>query len=206
MDDIPRIPIYQGEKRKAVLVGAVYGSSGGKWSSNGTGIYYDKGYVSIGGRSFDSPITVINPDGITSTRIADLMYFKTHVSGAVFRVFKGRGSFDSPLRVRSNDTLGGLNAFGYYAADNTSTATQDESATGQFLFRATEDRTSTAKGTFFTIALVPTGATVLSTLLTLFNDGTNTILRIPNLPTSSAGLSTGDIWVDTTAGNVLKVV
>jgi hypothetical protein len=31
-------------------------------------------------------------------------------------------------------------------------------------------------------------------------------LRLSQLPTSSAGLRTGEVWVDTAAGNVLKVV
>ena len=31
-------------------------------------------------------------------------------------------------------------------------------------------------------------------------------LNISNLPTSTVGLKSGDIWVDTGAGNVLKVV
>ena len=33
-----------------------------------------------------------------------------------------------------------------------------------------------------------------------------TTLNLSNLPTSSAGLRAGDIWVDTGAGNVLKRV
>lgn len=33
-----------------------------------------------------------------------------------------------------------------------------------------------------------------------------TVFRLPNLPTSSAGLTTGDLWVDTSAGNVVKWV
>lgn len=31
-------------------------------------------------------------------------------------------------------------------------------------------------------------------------------LRLSNLPTSAAGLAPGDVWRDTGAGNVLKVV
>ena len=31
-------------------------------------------------------------------------------------------------------------------------------------------------------------------------------INFRNAPTSAAGLSPGDVWVDTTAGNVLKVV
>jgi hypothetical protein len=31
-------------------------------------------------------------------------------------------------------------------------------------------------------------------------------VQMPNLPISPAGLSTGDIWIDTGAGNVLKIV
>lgn len=33
-----------------------------------------------------------------------------------------------------------------------------------------------------------------------------TTLNLSNLPTSATGLSPGDVWVDTSAGNVLKVV
>jgi hypothetical protein len=37
-------------------------------------------------------------------------------------------------------------------------------------------------------------------------DIVGTTLRVTDFPTSSVGLPLGSVWVDTTAGNVLKVV
>jgi len=37
----------------------------------------------------------------------------------------------------------------------------------------------------------------------MYVDGT---IKFKNLPTSTSGLTAGDIWVDTSAGNVLKMV
>ncbi|WP_298752982.1 hypothetical protein [uncultured Arcobacter sp.] len=86
-------------------------------------------------------------------------YFRNHLAGGALRMHKGRGTAAAPLRAQAEDTLGGLNAFGYYASSDVATASKSTGAQGQFLFKAAEDFTSTSKETYFKIALTPSGFT-----------------------------------------------
>jgi len=97
-----------------------------------------------------------------TTNGISLKYFVNGSSGGNWRTYKGRGTGADPRRVRSGDVLTGFNGFGYYAADDSSTATAPSSANAQFQFATTEAFTSTGQGTYFNMKLTPTGSTTLT--------------------------------------------
>ncbi len=183
-------------------MGVSMGGSGGKWSSNVNGIHYTAGKVGIGIDLPDQPLEVYSTE---LGYMCSFRYFVNHASGAVLRMYKARGTIAAPRRAKSGDTLGGFNIFGYEAVDD---ATDAVSGTVGFQFqaKATETYTSTTKGSSFILNLTPTGTVGVVLRLLIYNDGTLTHFNIPGLPTSAVGLNTGDIWVDTAAGNVLKIV
>ena len=160
------------------------------------------GRLGVGTTTPSQPIEVISQ---TIGYMAAFRAMFNHTSGAILRVYKSRGTYASPLRTRNGDTLGGQNAFGYYAADDSSAATTG-SVSAQFYFKATEAHTSTAQGASFTLNLVSVGSTSLTQAMLIYHDGTYFHFNLSALPTSSTGLAAGDIWVDTAAGNVLKRV
>lgn len=119
--------------------------------------------------------------------------FASSNSGAVMRVYKGRGTYATPLRTRSGDTLGGVNAFGYYAADDSTTATVG-TVGGQFLFITQEAWTSTGQGTLFRVGTTPTGSTTMATAL--FITGEKNLLLGAGATVVSRGTTVGTNHLD----------
>ena len=127
--------------------------------------------------------------------------YANNTVGAATRLRKARGTVAAPRRAKSGDTLGGVNAFGALAADDSTDATFSTSS-GLFRFIAAEDFTSTARGTKFILSITPTGTTSAAQGFEVNGDGNIGIpnatstskLNITGLPTSSAGLATGDVW------------
>jgi len=176
------------------------------WAANANGIHYTDGYVGIGTNAPDQPLTVFSQD---LGYMAAFRYFRDHSSGAVLRMYKARGTAAAPRRARSSDVIGGFNIFGYEAVDDATDAVNG-AVSFQFQAGATEAYTSTTKGSSFKINLCPTGSATPANRLYIYNDGTLTHFNIPGLPTGAGaapgGLVAGDLWVDTSAGNTLKVV
>lgn len=141
---------------------------------------------------------------VTTGDVAQFIYYST-TSGANLKMIKYRGTPAAPRRARSGDVICGVNALGTYAADDSTDAALT-TAKGQFQFKATEAWTSTGQGSFFILKITPTGSATIGDVLTVSNDGTYLHFNITGLPTAATGLSAGDIWCDTSAGNVIKMV
>ncbi len=185
-------------------MGVSMGGSGGKWSSNVNGIHYTAGYVGIG---TDLPTQPLEIYSNSAAYTFGGRVFANSAAGFNVRTFKARGTISIPLRARANDVITGYNGFPYYAVDDVTTAIVNATqANAQFQFKCTEAATATGRGTSFNLNLTPIGATIVQTELLVYHDGTVLHFNLANLPTSAVGLNAGDIWVDTAAGNVLKIV
>lgn len=111
---------------------------------------------------------------LVTTEAANGISLKYHVNGTTggnWRTYKSRGTAATPLRTKSGDVLTGFNGFGYYAANDVTTATAASGANAQFQFSASQDHTSTTMGTAFNLRVTPNGSTSLSTRLTILNNG-----------------------------------
>jgi len=172
------------------------------WKKVAAGISYAQGFVGIGVDAPTQPLEVVSA---TSGYMAAFRAIFAGGSGAVLRVYKANGTPAAPRRAVSGNTLGGINAFGYEAVDSSTDAVAG-AVSGQFLFRAAENFTATTKGANFRLSICPIGSIVLFTTYEISHDGTLLHFNIGNLPTAAAGLNAGDLWCDTAAGNVIKMV
>ena len=59
-----------------------------------------------------------------------LRRFSSDIGGPAIRMAKGRGTSTTPLRAKADDVLFNLNGIGYYAADDVTTATESNNASG----------------------------------------------------------------------------
>ncbi len=122
---------------------------------------------------------------------------------ARMRLVKARGTPASPVTVVNGDNIGQVifNAFGTTMFPRAAITAMVSAAVSVDLV-PTDLVISTGNG-----ASTAERMRVVSTGEVLIGTGTvgASLVRIVGLPTSAAGLSAGDLWVDTGAGNVLKV-
>jgi len=179
-----------------------------KWKSNSVGINYNLGFVGIGSDAPTQPLEIYSN---SAAYMCGMRVFASSVAGANLRMFKARGTITAPLRARANDVITGYNAFPYYAANDVDIASVNATqANAQFQFRCMEAATATQRGCGFRLNLTPVGSTTNQAEIDVYNDGVDCHINFPNIPRAAgaapAGLVAGDIWADTAAGNVLKVV
>lgn len=100
-------------------------------------------------------------------------FFDAYGSSAIelFRGRRGRGSLNAPRRAKNTDTLLAIDALGFHAADDSSTATADAAASARIRFSATEDHTASAQGADFEVDTVAAGATSLVHRLSVTDAG-----------------------------------
>jgi hypothetical protein len=95
---------------------------------------------------------------------ASVVDYRDAYGASVAQVIYGRrarGSLAAPRRAKMGDSLWGTLGFGFYAADDVSTAVVNPNASARIRFAASEDHTSTAQGGYFAFDTIATGATSL---------------------------------------------
>ncbi len=170
--------------------------------------------VGVGTTSPLSSVHVVTPNSSGTNLISFIDQHSTNDAGAdQFLFFKTRGTPAAITAVQGGDALGSVTFGGYDGTTLPSPATEVGGA--RIVGRTTEAWTTSAHGARIEIRTTPNGTTGATTRIVVNQDGKiaigsttigASILNVTGLPTSSAGLSAGDIWVDTGAANVLKIV
>lgn len=175
------------------------------------GIAWDatNGYLEIGLNSPQGKVHACS----TSAAVCFLAdKISTDNAGPQFSYKKARGSIGALAAVASGDVLFNIGGFGHDGTGYGSAASCSIRA------RADEAFTTIAHGTYFFISTCNIGSATQTEKVRITSNGSFNIgaspattstskLNILGLPTSAAGLNTGDVWVDITGGlNILKIV
>jgi hypothetical protein len=122
-------------------------------------------------------------------------------AGATYLAEKSRGTAAVPLRVQSGDVVGGMNAQGAHAVDNTTTATFSGTNIGQFVWQSTESFTASAMGTHLLLRTTATGSTTVATRVLINTTGltlgTAAVARGTTDPTNALNIFDGTAPVGT---------
>jgi hypothetical protein len=127
------------------------------------------GYVGVG----TTPLTPFHAVDGSVGFLSDVWAASTQGAGMIVR--KGRGTAAAPRRAKSGDNLGIYNARGAFAVDDSTAATFSSNNSGQFVYVATEDHTSTAQGAKFELSTTATGTTTATTRLRIDDTGTQVL-------------------------------
>lgn len=110
--------------------------------------------------------------------------------------YRSRGTLASPAAVQSDDTLGGVLASTYNGS-----AWSGGGVGGSMLFRASENWTTSANGSYITFATTPNGSTGSQERLRIKNGGQ---VRFVPLSADPAGAEDGDVYYNSST-NKLRV-
>ena len=166
------------------------------------------GKVGIGTTNPPEKLSIVSEDIGGNAPISLSTYESSAVPAGSFLFNTSRGTVASPQAIQTNDVMGG-----WYARGMGATAMSFNR--GYMLIMAAENWTDSAQGTKLRVKTTTIGTTTQHDSLFVGDNGNVGIgtitptskLSIIGLPTSSAGLNTGDIWIDTTGGlNIVKIV
>lgn len=153
-------PTFAGETLTGLTLGSIpFAGTGGVISQDNANLFWDDTNNRLGiGRT--DPVQALDVIGlrIATTRFSD------NALGPGINTFKGRNTLADPRRTKSGDAIGVVNAFGYTAADDATTAEPSTgTAKGLFSFFAAEAFTITGQGTYFSLGTTVIGATTATT-------------------------------------------
>lgn len=164
--------------------GSIFFQSVSSITQDNSGLFWDNANRRLGLGS-SSPATGLHIVS-ASNPLSVFDFYGNNASGSVARVRKFRGTPTSPLRANTDDVLGGMNAGGGFAADDVSTASGGGDA-GKFRFRAAENFTSSAQGSYFELQTTPIGSL-----------GTASVTRIKVTDSGTVQISSNAVIANTT--------